>query len=88
MDFLAPSAELQLTFDIELIIVKWIQVLIVDVSTVKILFVCQLQLSSQHRASFGEDAASCHITKDNIHVQCLLDLLDHVLLHGYLFIYP
>lgn len=86
LDFLAPSAELQLTFDIKLIIVKWMQVLTVDVSTVRILFVCQLQLS-QHTAIFGEDAASCHITKDNIHIQCLLDLLDHVLLHGYLFIY-
>lgn len=40
-----------------------------------------LQLSQQ-TASFVEGEANCHITKDNIHVQCLLDLLDHILLHG------
>lgn len=37
---------------------------------------------SQQAASFREDTTNCHITKNNIHVQCLLDLLDHILLHG------
>ena len=42
-------------------------------------FFFQLQISQQG-ASYGED--TIHITKSNIHVQCLLDLLDNILLHG------
>lgn len=38
---------------------------------------------SQETAAFVEGATNCHvISKDNIHVQCLLDMLDHVMLHG------
>ena len=43
------------------------------------LFFFQLQISQQG-ASYDED--TIHITKSNIHVQCLLDLLDNILLHG------